>query len=136
MSDAYKSSLIGKTNPEPYEQIIVVCQKMINDAFTNMWSVSQLIDPNSSLVHFKQSFRSGDKIEVDLGPPEVQLQIVPQDPQLYYLLKMENGSLFLYTTEDANNNAHIEWSIKNWVFAFSVKIGTDFLGLVSVFWLF
>lgn len=121
MSAAYTLSLIEKTNPEPYEQIIVLCQKMINEAFHNMWI---LADDDSPLTHFKYQTRSGEYIKTDLGPPKVQLQVTTQDPQLYYLLAMNKGSLKIYTTDDPDNPADIEWLIKDWVFAFSVKIGT------------
>ena len=120
MSAAYISSLIEKTNPEPYEQIIVLCQKMINEAFNNMW---MLADDDSPLSHFKYSNRAGEYINTDLGPPKVQLVVTTEDPQLYYLLAMRKGSLKIYTTDNPDDPADIEWAIDGWVFAFSVKIG-------------
>ena len=121
MSAAYIKSLIEKTNPEPYEQIIVLSQKMINAAFHNMWI---LADDKSPLRHVNQKNRAQEFIETDLGPPKVQLQVTTDDPELYYLLKMTKGSLKIYTTNDPNDQTAIEWQIKDWVFAFSVKIGT------------
>ena len=120
MSAAYVSSLIEKTNPEPYEQIIVLCQKMINEAFNNMW---MLADDDSPLSHFNYKNRAGEYIDTDLGPPKVQLVVTTDDPQLYYLLAMSKGSLKIYTTDDPDDPADIEWAIDSWVFAFSVKIG-------------
>ena len=121
MSDAYTLSLIGKTNPEPYEQIIVLSQKMINEAFHNMWT---LADHDSPLHHFEYEERSGEYIKTDLGPPKVQLHVTTQQTQLYYLLAMNKGSLKIYTTKVKKDNDHIEWVIKDWVVAFSVTIGT------------
>ena len=120
MSASYASSLIEKTDPEPYEQIIVLSQKMVNAAFNNMW---MLADPKSPLLHLSQTNRSQEFIETDLGPPKVELQVTTQDPQLYYLLKMTKGNLKIFTTRDPNDDTAIEWQIKDWVFAFSVKIG-------------
>ena len=120
MSSSYTSSLIEKTNPEPYEQIIVLCQKLINDAFKNTW---KLAEDGSPLLHFKTSNRAQEHIETDLGPPKVRLQVTTQDLQLYYLMSMTKGSLMIYTTQDVKNEDKIQWEIKDWVFAFSVKIG-------------
>ena len=130
MSAAYISSLIEKTNPEPYEQIIVLCQKMINEAFNNMW---MLADDDSPLSHFKYKNRAGEYIDTDLGPPKVQLVVTTDDPQLYYLLAMSQGSLKIYTTDDADDPADIEWTIDGWIFAFSVKIGKRDLYVVLPF---
>ena len=110
MSAVYTSSLIDKTNPEPYEQIIVLSQKMINAAFHNMW---MLADVKSPLLHLNQRNRAQEFIETDLGPPKIELQVTTQDPQLYYLLKMTKGGLKIYTTNDPQNEAAIEWQIRD-----------------------
>ena len=120
MSDTYIASLVGRTNPEPYKQIIVLCQKMINNAFNNMWL---LADDDSPLSHFEYKNRSSEYMKTDLGAPEIQLQVTTEDPQLYYLLKMSSGSLKIFTSDDPNDPSAIDWTIKDWIFAFSVKIG-------------
>lgn len=128
MASTKDYTYISKTNPDPYAQIIVLSQNVINDSFENMWHLAQL-DDDSPLKHFKQSFRSGDKLESDIGIPSVQLQVTTKDPMLYFMLRMSDGSLFLYLSEDENDDSHIDWAIKDWVFAFSVTIGKSNLSL-------
>lgn len=112
---------ITSTDPNPYSQIIVLSQKVINDAFGRMWQVAQL-DPDSPLMHIDQSNRGGDSLKSSTGAPSVQLQVTGKDPMLYYMLRLTKGELFLYLTTDPNNDSHIEWEIEDWVFAFSVTI--------------
>jgi hypothetical protein len=119
MSSAFTNSFINGTNPTPYEQILVLSQKMINDAFNNMWVIA---DDDSPLHHFKTSTRGGDKIDTDLGPPSVQLQVTTVDPQLYFLLPLTSGSMTHYLSNDPDDDTHVDIDIENWVCAFSVKI--------------
>ncbi|KAL5592277.1 hypothetical protein FOBRF1_013303 [Fusarium oxysporum] len=114
-------SYISSTDPNPFHQLIVLSQKTINDAFKNMWSLAQL-DDESPLTHFKEKLRSGDYLDTDIGIPSVQLQVTTKDPMLYFMLRMTSGTLFLYLTEDPDNDSHIEWPINDWVFAFSVTL--------------
>ncbi|KAF9779929.1 hypothetical protein IL306_001057 [Fusarium sp. DS 682] len=114
-------SYISSTDPNPFHQLIVLSQKTINDAFKNMWKLAQL-DDESPLTHFKEKLRSGDYLDTDIGIPSVQLQVTTKVPMLYFMLRMTNGTLFLYLTEDPDNDSHIEWPVNDWVFAFSVSI--------------
>jgi hypothetical protein len=121
MSSGYLSSLIDKTDPSPYEQVIVLSQTVVNDAFHNMW----LIAPEGSpLTKLDYTNRSGEYLKSDLGPPKVQLHVTSSDPLLYYMLSMKKGSLKIYTTDDPSDPSDIEWDIKDWIFAFSVTICT------------
>ena len=128
MPDSYVESLIAKTNPDPYDQIIVLCQKMINEAFHNMWS---LAPDKSHLPHFEYVDRASQYIRTSLGAPSVKLQVTKADPQLYYRMAMTNGSFRIFTTNDSRNDDHIEWQIRDWIFAFSVQIGTFYLSLIE-----
>lgn len=128
MPGFYEESLVAKTNPDPYDQIIVLCQKMINEAFRNMWC---LASDESPLSHFEYVDRMDQYIKTSLGAPRVELQVTNADPQLYYCMTMTNGSLKIFTTNDSKKDDHIEWQIQNWVFAFSVQIGTFYLPLIE-----
>lgn len=122
-------SYINSTDPNPFDQIIVVTQKVINASFENMWELAQVDDADSPLKHFEESMRGGDYLKVDIGAPSVQLQTTTSDPMLYFMLKMTSGSVLLYLTNDSNNDSHVTWDVNDWVFAFSVKIGA-----ASSFW--
>jgi len=87
-----------------------------------MWELAQLDDEDSPLKHFKEKFRSGDYLETDIGVPSVQLQVTTKDPMLYFMLRMTSGKLWLYLTNDPDDDSHIEWPVNDWVFAFSVTI--------------
>ena len=114
-------SFINLTDPAPFDQLIVLSQRTINDSFKNMWELAQL-DDDSPLKHFKEKFRSGDYLDTTIGVPSVQLQVTTKDPMLYFKLRMTKGELFLYLTNDESNDSHIKWDVKDWVFAFSVTI--------------
>ncbi|KAL2679393.1 hypothetical protein Neosp_010167 [[Neocosmospora] mangrovei] len=116
------SSYVYSTDPNPFHQILVISQKTINDSFKNMWELAQLDDDDSPLKHFKEKFRSGDYLETDIGVPSVQLQVTTKDPMLYFMLRMTSGNLWLYLTNDPDDDSHIEWPVNDWVFAFSVTI--------------
>ncbi|KAL6901483.1 hypothetical protein GGI43DRAFT_433629 [Trichoderma evansii] len=116
------SSYINSTDPTPFDQIIVVTQKVINASFQNMWELAQLDDQDSPLKHFEESMRGGDYLKVDIGAPSVQLQTTTSDPMLYFMLKMTSGSVLLYLSSNPNDDSNINWEINDWTFAFSVKI--------------
>lgn len=116
-------SYINSTDSSPWDQMIVVSQKVINESFQNMWQLAQLDDAASPLKHYERTTRAGEYLKFDVGVPSVQLQTVPKDELLYFMLRMTGGSCFIYLTDDENDDTHIDWEINDWVFAFSVDIG-------------
>ncbi|RFU77336.1 hypothetical protein TARUN_4888 [Trichoderma arundinaceum] len=120
-------SYINSTDPTPFDQIIVISQKVINESFQNMWELAQLDDAASPLKHFERSVRGGDYLKTDIGAPSVQLQVTTKDPMLYFMLRMTSGSLLLYLTNNPDDDSHIQWDIDNWVFAFSVTISRKYI---------
>ncbi|KAL7948583.1 hypothetical protein V8C42DRAFT_314890 [Trichoderma barbatum] len=121
---AKMGSYINSTDANPWDQMIVLSQKVINDSFQNMWQLAQLDDAASPLKHFERVTRGGEYLKMDIGVPSVQLQTIPKDQLLYFMLRMSSGSCFIYLSEDANDDSHIDWEINDWVFAFSVSIAT------------
>lgn len=115
-------NIFSSTDPSPYDQVIILSQKTINDSFKNMWELAQL-DDDSPLKHFKIKIRGGSFLEVDIGQPSVELCVTVSDPMLYFKLKMASGKLKLYLSDDDEDESAVEWDVKNWVFAFSVTIG-------------
>ncbi|KAL7934281.1 hypothetical protein V8C35DRAFT_280034 [Trichoderma chlorosporum] len=116
------ASYINSTDANPWDQMIILSQKVINESFQNMWEVAQLDEAASPLKHFERVTRAGEYLKFDVGAPSVQLQTVPKDELLYFMLKMTGGSCFIYLSDDQNDTSHIEWEINDWVFAFSVDI--------------
>ncbi|KAF7166596.1 hypothetical protein CNMCM5623_000191 [Aspergillus felis] len=113
-----QDNFIAKTNPDPYDQIIVLSQKVINAGFKNMWKLAQG-DDDSPLTHFKKSIH-GEYIEADVGIPSVNLHVESREPMLYFLLALTNGELAVYESDDSDKL--FKWDIKDWVLAFNVVI--------------
>ena len=123
---------VDKTNPAPYHQAIFLSQKSINNGFSAMWEAAQDIpndpdnpDPNQNpLKYFSVPSRTQEYFRFNTGKPEVRLQVTTGgDPMLYFRLRTDNGGLWVFTTEDPNDDTHIDWDIAGFVFAFSVRIG-------------
>lgn len=110
---------IKLTDPNPYHQVIVVSQKVINNGFKNMWNLAKMNPDPSPLKHFKQSSH-GESLESDIGIPSVRLQVTSTDPMLYFMLSLKEGKLILFKSEDGDDT--FQWDIKDWTFAFSVAI--------------
>ncbi|EIT81230.1 hypothetical protein AO1008_02874 [Aspergillus oryzae 100-8] len=116
-------NFIDKTNPNPYAQAIFLSQKIINNGFSAMWDAAQREDDEDNpLKYFSYTVRGGDFLKFKVGRPTVSLQVTTEDPMLYFQLRMTEGEVLLYLTDDPDDDSKINWDIKNWIFAFSVTI--------------
>lgn len=115
-------SYIDSTDANPWDQMIILSQKVINESFDNMWQLAQLDDGTSPLKYFERITRTQEYIKADIGVPSVQLQTIPKNELLYFMLRMTSGSCFIYLSDDSSDDSHIDWQINDWVFAFSVTI--------------
>lgn len=124
-------NFIDKTNPNPYAQAIFLSQKIINNGFSAMWDAAQREgDEDNPLKYFSYTVRGGDFLKFKVGRPTVSLQVTTEDPMLYFQLRMTEGEVLLYLTDDPDDDSKINWDIKNWIFAFSVTIGRGYLQLL------
>ncbi|KAI1143197.1 hypothetical protein F5Y05DRAFT_367832 [Hypoxylon sp. FL0543] len=123
MSDAFTRSLVEKTNPDPYNQVIFLSQEMINKAFHNMWALTPKKNP-PPLREFKKSYRTGD-IDIKLDPPTINLMVTTkQDPQLYFMLNMKSGSIKTYVSSDPDDDTKKKFDVTGWKFGFAVKLAS------------
>ncbi|KAI1415786.1 hypothetical protein F5Y13DRAFT_155310 [Hypoxylon sp. FL1857] len=123
MSDAFTRSLIGKTDPSPYDQVIFLSQEMINKAFHHMWALTPKKNPPPLRV-FKQSYRTGD-INITLDAPTIKLMVTTkQDPQLYFMLNINSGTIETYISSDPNDNTKKKFDVAGWKFGFAVKLAS------------
>jgi len=120
MADPFTNSLVYKTSPIPWHQLLVLSQSLIDDAFWNMWAIS---DPTSPIKTFNMTVRGGGSMAGQLDAPQISLNVTSLIPQLYYLLKFQSGTLTLYTSDDPNDPTEKEWDVSGWVLAFPVTIG-------------
>ncbi|PYH77439.1 hypothetical protein BO82DRAFT_423674 [Aspergillus uvarum CBS 121591] len=109
---------VNNTSPDPYDQIIVLSQKVINAGFKNMWKLAQGED-EGPLTHFHKSIH-GESIDATVGAPSVQLHVESREPMLYFLLALRTGKVVLYKSQESDDT--IELDIDNWVLAFDVVI--------------
>ena len=125
MSDdaAFTASLIGKTNPSPYDQVIFLSQDMINKAFRNMWlrSKPKKNQPAPPLWAFSKTIH-GESVDIQLSAPTVKLMVTTrQDPQLYFMMNMKSGTIKCYISSDSDDTKTFD--VTGWTFGFQVKIG-------------
>ncbi|KAB2569531.1 hypothetical protein DBV05_g11796 [Lasiodiplodia theobromae] len=115
---SHLASFFDYTNPEPYHQLVVQSQKMINAAFWNMW---MLADDQSPMHMLTVSVPGVGSIESKLGEPTIKLHVESNSPTLYYLVKCHSGTLKLVVGNDAPKS----WDVSDWVFAFPVTVTND-----------
>ncbi|KAK4033353.1 hypothetical protein C8A01DRAFT_19680 [Parachaetomium inaequale] len=120
MGDTFAWSQTHRTNPNPYDQIIVLSQKTINDELYNMWAVAP---DDSPLLSYKLSLRDGQSLDCQLDAPVISLQVNNQESvQLYYYLKMQSGTLKLYVSNDPADLDMKSFDTTDWSIAVPVKI--------------
>lgn len=107
------------TDPTPYHQLIIQSQKMINDAFFNMWTIA---DADSALHKLNINVDKVGTLEGDLDPPVISLNVTSSDPQLYFLVTFTSDTTGQLTL-DTSTTTTKSWDVKGWVFSFSVNIG-------------
>lgn len=124
MADAaFNASLIGKTNPHNYHQIIFLSQDMINKAFHNMWlrSEPKVNEEAPPLWAFKQNIRS-ESIDIKLKAPTVKLMVTTRGkPQLYFMMNIKSGTITTYVSNDSDDMKSFD--VTDWSFGFGVNIG-------------
>ncbi|KAL2022075.1 hypothetical protein VTK56DRAFT_6119 [Thermocarpiscus australiensis] len=119
MSD-FVWSQTHRTNPNPYDQIIVLSQKTINDELNNMWAVAP---DDSPLLSFTLNLRDGQSLDCQLNAPVISLQVNNQESvQLYYYLRMLSGTLKLYVSNDPADTDMKSFDTTDWSIAIPVKI--------------
>lgn len=117
---AFTQSQVYKTNPNPYDQIIVLSQATINESFANMWAIAP---DDSPLLSFAKTQRDGQYINGTLAAPRISLQAQQRDLQLlYYYLNFDSGTLKLYVSDDSNDSTMTEFDISGWIICFPVRI--------------
>ncbi|KAI1177489.1 hypothetical protein F4777DRAFT_207732 [Nemania sp. FL0916] len=119
--DPLAESLIRKTDPGPYGQAIFLSQKMINEAFDDMWYFTPEDDP-PPLREYKEDFFSGS-VDMQLNAPTVKLMVTTkQDPQLYFMLNIKSGKITIYTGKSPKDPKPKDFDVAGWTFGFAVKI--------------
>lgn len=121
--DPFINSLISKCSPAPYDQVIFLSQKTINDAFANMWA---LADPTSPIRSIDITTRDQETIKGKLKPPTVIINVVDADTMIYFQWNFESGSMTLFTTDNPNDPTTKTFDVSNWTVAFSTKLSKHF----------
>jgi hypothetical protein len=120
MGETFAWSQTHRTNPNPYDQIIVLSQKTINDELYNMWAVAP---DDSPLLSYSLHLRDGQTLDCQLDAPVISLQVNNQESvQLYYYLKMLSGTLKLYVSNDPADLTMKSFDTTDWSIAVPVKI--------------
>lgn len=123
-TDPFVQSLVNKTSPIPYNQAVILSQKTINMAFSNMWI---LADPTSPIRTINIQTRDGEKLQGDLLAPTVIVNVVDFTHMLYFQWNFKSGSMTLYTSDDPNDPTTKTFDLSEWVVAFGTALSTSFL---------
>ncbi|OJD34159.1 uncharacterized protein BKCO1_25000113 [Diplodia corticola] len=110
------SSFFDNTNPEPFDQIVVQSQKMVNNALWNMWALS---DDDSPVRGVDVAVPGFGRISGSLSAPSVTLHVESTSPTLYFLVPFSSGTLQL-----GPDSSH-SWKVDGWVFAFPVEVASN-----------
>jgi hypothetical protein len=117
--DPFINSLVSKTSAAPYDQAIFLSQKIINDAFANMWA---LADPTSPIRSIDIKTRDGQSITAQLKAPTVIVNVVDYSYMLYFQWNFASGAMTLYTTDNPNDPTTITFDVSNWTVAFGTSL--------------
>ena len=114
---AFQNSLVNDTTPQPYDQLIVLSQEMINTAFYNMWKWAP---SKSQLKNFNYTSPDGSCTGT-LNAPKISLHVTTTDPELYYFMEFSSGTVSLYTNPPPDNTL-TTLDAKGLIFAFPVTL--------------
>jgi hypothetical protein len=120
-ADPFIDSLTNKTSPVPYDQVIVLSQKIINDSFYNMWV---LADDTSPIRSINLKTRDGQTLTGKLKAPTIIVNVVDYTYMLYFQWNFNSGSMTLYTTDNPNDPTTKTFDLTNWVVAFGTTMST------------
>lgn len=109
-------SQVHETNPNPYHQIIILSQTMVNSALEDMYFAA---DSDSPLVKFELELLVGN-INAVLDAPRVSLQVTSQE--LYYFVRFESGTMELRTSQSSKDTSTKTFDVSGWEIAFPVRI--------------
>lgn len=113
---SYSSTRIGYTAPNPYDQIFVLSQRLINDSFAFLHDHA---DERTPMIHFYKKIRE-EYIDMYLGASTIQLQAIGIDPQLYFMINVSSGTLAVWPDDESEETK--KYPLEGWVLAYPVKL--------------
>lgn len=123
MTNTFAHSQVYETSPNPYDQIIVLSQKMINNALDSMYFHAT---HDSSLANLTLDLPVGN-IHAKLEAPRISLQVASQ--KIYYYIKFESGTMNLRVSESPVDSTTKAFDISDWELAFATTISKYSPGL-------
>ncbi|GIC88010.1 uncharacterized protein Aud_004401 [Aspergillus udagawae] len=109
-----------KTNPSPYDQVIVMSQRFINASFARMWQEAPYDDP---LKLFERTGpRTQDMVKVTFEPPQIFIPAFDRDypGQVYLRMKVLRGRIYLYS--NSTNQYPDPFDMDGWDLYFKMRI--------------
>jgi hypothetical protein len=109
-----------KTNPSPYDQVIVMSQRFINASFARMWQEAPYDDP---LKRFERTGpRTQDMIKVTFEPPQIFIPAPDRNypGQVYLRMKVLRGDIYLYS--NSTNAFPDHYDMDGWDLYFKMRI--------------
>ncbi|GIK05626.1 hypothetical protein Aspvir_009739 [Aspergillus viridinutans] len=109
-----------KTNPSPYDQVIVMSQSFINASLARMWQVAPYNDP---LKLFERNGpRTQDMVKVTFEPPQIFIPAPDRDypGQVYLRMKVLRGRIYLYS--NSTNAFPDPYDMDGWDLYFKMRI--------------
>ncbi|GAQ10131.1 hypothetical protein ALT_7452 [Aspergillus lentulus] len=109
-----------KTNPSPYDQVIIMSQRFINASFARMWQEAPYNDP---LKRFERTGpRTQDMINVTFEPPQIFIPAPDRNypGQVYLRMKVLRGDIYLYS--NSTNAFPDHYDMDGWDLYFKMRI--------------
>lgn len=111
-----------RTNPSPYDQMIVLSQCMINSAFASMW---QQENHDALMKKFTRTGINQQYINpAILEPPQIWIPVRDRNylGRVYLRLKVITGNIYLHTTPQSTAPTRIP--MDGWDLYFRMRIST------------
>lgn len=139
---AFENSLIDKSSPEPWNQLIALSRETINEGLKDLYEVTKAKDPMSTPVcHIDLKSRTSDAhLIANLNPsqviPNVDYSGPADDPEkvpmLYFQWNFESGTLTL-PADYVGTDTKI-FDVRGWKVAFGTQVGEFFESVVTFTW--
>ncbi|KAK0657829.1 hypothetical protein B0T16DRAFT_69071 [Cercophora newfieldiana] len=126
---AFEKSLIELTSPDPWNQIVVLSCKTINEGFSRLYDAAKAKDPMSTpLCHIDLKPRTITATMVaNLKPSQVIANVVEKAgdkvPMLYFQWNFESGTMSVPLEYEEEGTK--DYDLQGWRVAFATKIVSE-----------
>lgn len=123
---AFKSSRVNETDPSPYDQVFLLSQAFINNAFQSMFP--QPVSFSRKDREFLRTKTTGQWITAgQVSAPSISIHVEERNPAYSALfnLTFASGTIHLRTSPRGARDTFQNYPLDGWQLVFKTRIGKD-----------